>query len=74
MKLSILSIAALSALASAAPAEKDTRQVDFINTTSDDLLKGSCKKVLLIFARASTEVGNMVRASLYELMVHSTNS
>jgi len=51
----LLSVAALSGLAAAAPSlQLDKRQI-----TANDLQGGACKKVTLIFARASTEVGNM---------------
>jgi cutinase len=57
MKLEKLCLAALvtSSLAIRTPLEK--RQL-----TANDVKIGKCKKVTLIFARASTEVGNMVRS------------
>jgi cutinase len=56
MKLSIALISAIAGLASAvSPGVLQKRQ-----TTQNDLKNGACKKVTLIFARASTEIGNMV--------------
>jgi hypothetical protein len=54
MKISLTALTALVGLAVAAPADLGRRQL-----TANDL-SGACKKVTLIFARASTEVGNMV--------------
>jgi len=57
MKVSAAAIVALVSVASAAPATPnglDKRQV-----TANELTSGSCKKITLIFARASTEIGNM---------------
>jgi cutinase len=54
MKFSIATVAALAGIVSAAPA-LEKRQA-----TQNDLKSGECKKVTLIFARASTEPGNMV--------------
>jgi cutinase len=48
-------IALLAALAAASNAVLQKRQ------SSNDLLRGSCKEVIFIFARGSTEPGNMVR-------------
>lgn len=48
MKISPLFTAALVGVVSALP-----------QTTQNDLEKGGCKKVTLVFARASTELGNM---------------
>jgi len=53
MKFSIATVAALAGIVSAAPA-LEKRQA-----TQNDLKSGECKKVTLIFARASTEPGNM---------------
>jgi hypothetical protein len=56
MKLSIALISVITGLATAAaPGTLQRRQV-----TQNDLKNGACKKVTLIFARASTEIGNMV--------------
>ncbi|TID15288.1 hypothetical protein E6O75_ATG08541 [Venturia nashicola] len=58
MKISFLTIAATAAVTLAAPAPPigvlHRRQ-----QTANDVIKGPCKKVTLIFARASTEPGNM---------------
>lgn len=48
MKISPLFTAVLVGVVSALP-----------QTTQNDLEKGGCKKVTLVFARASTELGNM---------------
>lgn len=53
MKLSRTLLAALTGTAAASPI-LETRQM-----TANDLKSGSCKKVTLVFARASTEPGNM---------------
>jgi hypothetical protein len=49
-------------LAAAHPlGEADIVARDGLSSTSNSLKEGSCKDVTLIFARGSTEVGNMVR-------------
>jgi hypothetical protein len=58
MKFSF-AIAALVGAAAAAPSTGLARR----QVTQNDLKSGACKKVTLIFARASTEVGNMVSHS-----------
>lgn len=70
MKFQTLAISAFIALASASPvpnesveslsalAELNTRQLG--STTADELKNGACKAVTFIFARGSTESGNMV--------------
>jgi len=52
MRLSVVAFTALLGAASAAP--NPVAQI-----TANDLSTGACKKVTLIFARASTEMGNM---------------
>jgi len=55
MRISIALISAIAGVATAvAPGVLQRRQV-----TQNDLKSGTCKKVSLIFARASTELGNM---------------
>jgi len=54
MKFSSISLFGLLGVAIAAPTDLEKRQV-----TANDVKSGSCKKVILIFARASTEPGNM---------------
>ncbi|KAF2397428.1 cutinase [Trichodelitschia bisporula] len=54
MKFLSLAVSTLISCALAAPTELERRQM-----TANDLTSGSCKKVTLIFARASTEPGNM---------------
>lgn len=65
--LPLLAAAALTAALPTAPidnpaaAELDARQ---LGSTSNDLVNGNsanCPKVIYIFARGSTEAGNMVR-------------
>jgi len=56
MKISPLLAAALAGAASALPS---VQRLDRRQTTQNDLEKSSCKKVTLVFARASTEMGNM---------------
>ncbi|KAF2400705.1 cutinase-domain-containing protein [Trichodelitschia bisporula] len=57
MKFSVVALTALVATVSAAPAAEllEKRQ-----QTANDLISGQCKKVTLVFARASTEPGNML--------------
>jgi len=62
MKFATLFAAAISLVAhiSAAPVELEERQ---LSSTRNDLENGNsnnCPEVIFIFARASTEVGNMV--------------
>jgi len=39
-------------------------------TVSNDLINGGCKKVTLVYARASTETGNMVCISGRMVLEH----
>lgn len=48
----------LTALASASPLAR--RQIGLGSSTSTDLEDGKCGDVVFIFARGSTETGNMV--------------
>jgi hypothetical protein len=52
MKFSIAAIAVLIGATVAAPTPQ--------GTVSNDLVQGGCKKIVLVYARASTEIGNMV--------------
>lgn len=60
----LASLAAASPITLAAP-EADTLEARQLGTSTRNELEqgraGSCPKVIFIFARASTEVGNMVR-------------
>ena len=56
MKFSLV----VSALLGAVIAAPSVSSIDKRQVTANDLKVGGCKKVTLIFARASTEVGNMV--------------
>jgi cutinase len=56
MKLSSITISALVGIVVAAPAADLARR----QTTANDIKSGACKKITLVFARASTEPGNMV--------------
>lgn len=58
MKSSLLTIAAVACLSRAAPSVP-TINVDKRQFTSNDVASGNCKKVTFVFARASTEIGNM---------------
>lgn len=58
MKSSLLTIVAVACLSQAAPSVP-TINVDKRQFTSNDVTSGSCKKVTFVFARASTEIGNM---------------
>ena len=56
MKLTAIT-ALLVAAAAAAPTGIERRQ---FGMTENDLKSGSCKKITLVYARGSTEMGNMV--------------
>lgn len=59
MKVSSVTLAAFIGLTLASPLPVEQRQV---SDESDDLLNGPCQDVTFIFARGSTEPGNMVRS------------
>jgi len=67
MKLSLL---ALAVLAHASPIEVEKRQTGI---TSNELVFGACRDVTFIFARGSTEIGNMVRREAKIAEVHLTS-
>jgi cutinase len=75
LALSMLtSLAAASPMTLAAP-EADTLEVrQFGSSTRNELEQGSssnCPKAIFIFARASTEIGNMVRCSFFHRKISS---
>jgi cutinase len=67
MRLNAFLAAALAGLAVASPlpAEDVSLERRQLLDTANDLTLGSCKAVTFIFARGSTETGNMVRALTY---------
>ena len=50
-------VALLAAAAAAVPTGLERRQ---LGMTENELKLGSCKKITLVYARGSTEMGNMV--------------
>jgi hypothetical protein len=67
MKFSIWIITAITGIATAAPSGTHLNRRQ---TTANDIKSGgACKKVTLIFARASTEPGNMVKSYLLRFRV-----
>jgi cutinase len=61
MTLRSLLVAALAALAIASPVPTTELEARQLADTANDLKSGACKAVTFIFARGSTESGNMVR-------------
>lgn len=57
MKFSILALSTLLAGAIAAPTQLVERQL--LGDTANDFVRGGCKKVIMVYARASTETGNI---------------
>jgi len=55
MKLLVATVAVLTAISTTNAGLLEKRQ-----TSANDLTRGTCKEVILIFARGSTEPGNMV--------------
>ena len=51
----------LAAYVAAAPVtELIERQIGAVGTTANELSVGSCRDIIFIFARGSTEIGNLV--------------
>lgn len=82
MKYSYSFVVGLAAGAAALPADLSKRQFGFGGfgggSTSDEL-SGPCRPITFIFARGSTEPGNMVRfhntcQSQFHPSCHSTNA
>ena len=66
LSLVVLAAGYASALTTVIVPEENDLAVRQVSSTRNELESGSssnCPKVILIFARASTEIGNMVRAS-----------
>ncbi len=68
ISLRALLVAALATFAIANPVPNANPEADIALerrqiTTSDDLKNGDCKPVAFIFARGSTETGNMVHTT-----------
>lgn len=63
MKFFIPLVFVAGALAS--PVALESRQLLSSSTTSNDYVKGGCKPVVMIYARASTESGNVVCTPTY---------
>jgi hypothetical protein len=64
MKTSMLAVFGLASLAAAVPSELERRQ-----STANDLTSGECKAVTLIFARGTTEPGNLVSLEFPRLYI-----
>lgn len=54
-----LSTAILAGLAAASPVDVGLSKRQFFGTTENELERGSCRDIIFIFARGSTEPGNM---------------
>lgn len=64
MKFQSLAISALIAVVAATPVPESFNTLQARQSaTSDELKNGACKDVTFIFARGSTETGNMVRVT-----------
>lgn len=71
MHYSTILVSLLAAFATAAPVDVEIaeRQIgNNVGTTSNEYTRSGCRKVIFFFARGSTEVGNMVSASLDSLL------
>lgn len=55
-----LSTALLAGLAAGSPIENGLSKRQLTGTTENELEFGSCRDIIFIFARGSTEPGNMV--------------
>lgn len=59
MKYSIVSTTLLASLVAALPNDLVVRQSNRVGSTANEFKRGGCKPVVMVFARGSTEVGNM---------------
>ena len=64
MKYSMYSVAFIASLSSALPNDLVVRQSNRVGSTANEFKNGGCKPVVMVFARGSTEVGNMVSISV----------
>lgn len=66
-------MALLAATTAALPTSERRQLGDRVGTTLDELEDGSCRDITFIFARGSTEIGNIVRSSPNQPGLQSRN-
>lgn len=60
MKYSLYSVAFIASFVAALPNDLVVRQSTRVGSTANEFKNGGCKDVVMVFARGSTEAGNMV--------------
>ena len=64
MKFTTALLSLVACVAAAPVTELIERQIGAVGTTANELSIGSCRDIIFIFARGSTEIGNLVSGSL----------